>query len=148
MGPYFFTRYVAGLYTWPPGSGPSTPGRPGQVVLLLGMRGRPGLSGRPSQTYLLLGGSSLSGRPGQAVCLCSPSPRPSGYGKGRHGKSRQSLEDDPLICEKKIVNCLRHETPGMSGFFLQGGYLPVPDLRAQLKMPMLGMTAPVLTCAL
>ena len=36
----------------------------------------------------------------------------------------------------------------MSGFFLQGGHLPVPDLRAQLGISesMLGMAAFALTC--
>ena len=38
--------------------------------------------------------------------------RGKGYGKGRHGKSRRSFEDDPLACEKKIVNCLRRADCG------------------------------------
>ena len=57
--------------------------------------------------------------------------RGKGYGEGRPERPRRSLEDD-LACEKKMVNCLRRENLGMSGFFLEGGCLPVPDLWAQL----------------
>ena len=64
-----------------------------------------------------------------------------GIRQRRPGKSRRSLEDDALACEKKMVNCLRHGTLGMSGFFR---YLPVPDLRAQLGV---SVTAPASTRA-
>ena len=46
---------------------------------------------------------------------------------GGRGKGQGSVG-----CKKKIVNCLRHGTLGVRGFFFQGGYLPVADLRAQL----------------
>ena len=41
-----------------------------------------------------------------------------GQGKGRPGKGRRSLEDDPVACENKMVTVLRHGSLGMSGFFL------------------------------
>ena len=38
--------------------------------------------------------------------------RGKGQGKGK-GKGRRSLEEDPVACEKKMVNCLRHGSLGL-----------------------------------
>ena len=58
-----------------------------------------------------------------------------GRGKGQgKGKARRSFEEDPVPCEKKMVNCLRHGTLGMRGCFFQGGYLPVADRHFSSKV--------------
>ena len=67
-----------------------------------------------------------------AFALPRPAHERSPWAAAERDTAKGAMGSPATSCEKKIVNCLRHGTLGMSGFFLQGGYLPVPDLRAQL----------------